>query len=72
MINHERIISHDGNLHGQQLRNELEIIPRMNIPTGRKPMKESQKMWLRNERQKTSILIALSGTIPGENVESGS
>jgi len=70
MINHERIIPLDGNLHGQQHRNELEIIPRMNIQTGRKLRKESQKMWLRNERGKNNVLVAPSGTTAGESVES--
>jgi len=70
MIYHERIIALDGNLHRQQHRNELEIIPRINIQTGRKLMKESQKMWLRTERGKNNVLVAPSGTTPEESIES--
>jgi len=67
--NHERKIPLNGNLHGQLLRNELEIIPTMNIPTRRKLTKVSQKMWLKNKRGKNNAPIAPSGTTPGENVE---
>jgi len=41
----------------------------MNIPIGRKLMKVSQRMWLRNGRGKNNAPIAPSGTTPGENVE---
>jgi len=64
-----RIIPPDGNLHGQQLRKETVIIPRMSIPTGSKLMKELPKMWLKKERGKNNALVAPSTTTPGENVE---
>jgi len=70
--NHERKIPLDGNLHGQRRRNKLEIIPRTNIPTGKKLTKVSQKKWLKNERGKNNAPVALLGTTPGENVENRS
>ena len=67
-----RKIPLDGNPHRQQLRNELEIIPRMNIPTGRNLTKVSQTMWLKNERGKNNAPVAPTGTTPAENVENRS
>ena len=50
IINLERIIPPDGNLHGQQLRNETVIILRMTTPSGRKLMKELPKRWLKKRK----------------------
>jgi len=68
--NHGRIIPPDGNLHGQQLRNETVMIPRMSIPTGIKLMKALPKRWLKKEREKNDALVAPSTTTLGENVAS--
>jgi len=70
ITNLERIIALDGKLCGQQLQNEPVIIPRMNIPTGRKLMKGSLKIWLKNRRGKIVALVVPSKTTSGENVES--